>query len=139
MDVISKLRKGLILTTVSCSLMACVSNNSSADSRNLTLGLVQKEITTGISSIKVIEALGSPNIVKKSPETQGEVWVYDKISYSSNESNLGINIGAAGSDVAGLLGAGNKNSQSSSKSLTVIIKFDKNDTVKDVSYFRSSF
>jgi len=131
--------KALVLSAGLLSLTACVSNQSNDNSKNLTVGLVQKEISKGISSIKVIEALGSPNIVKKSPQTEGEVWVYDKISYSSNESNLGINIGAAGGDVAGLIGGGTKNSESSSKSLTVIIKFDQNDAVKDVSYFRSSF
>lgn len=131
--------KALFLSAGLLSLTACVSNQSNDNSKNLTVGLVQKEISKGISSIKVIEALGSPNIVKKSPQTEGEVWVYDKISYSSNESNLGINIGAAGGDVAGLIGGGTKNSESSSKSLTVIIKFDQNDAVKDVSYFRSSF
>ena len=133
------LLKSLLLSIGLLGLTACTSNSTYENSRNLTVGLVQKEISKGISSIKVIEALGSPNIVKKSPQTDGEVWVYDKISYSSNESNLGINIGAAGSDVAGLIGGGTKNSQSSSKSLTVIIKFDQNDAVKDVSYFRSSF
>ena len=77
--------KALVLSAGLLSLTACVSNQSNDNSKNLTVGLVQKEISKGISSIKVIEALGSPNIVKKSPQTEGEVWVYDKISYSSNE------------------------------------------------------
>ncbi|HEV8111734.1 MAG TPA: hypothetical protein VGR31_03085 [Planctomycetota bacterium] len=45
----------------------------------LTLGKVQGEIKVGLSSARVVEVLGSPNIIT-TDEQRREVWVYDKIS-----------------------------------------------------------
>ena len=49
---------------------ACSSTTASTTDKRLTVGLVQKEIKVGVSSLKVAQTLGSPNIVKKSPETK---------------------------------------------------------------------
>ena len=128
------LLSGLVLLATACS-----STSGSATDKRLTVGLVQKEIKVGVSSLKVAQTLGSPNIVKKSPDSNGEVWIYDRISQTQSDASLGINVLGGGSDAIGLIGGNASSSESSSRSLTVIIKLDEADTVKEVSYFRSAF
>ena len=133
----SRLKKVVLATVLSGSLAACVTHH--APDKNLTVGLVQKEVKVGVSSLHVAQTLGSPNIVKKSPDTDGEIWIYDKISQLQSEQSLGITVLGLGSDVSGLLGGSASQSESSSRSLTVIIKLDEQDNVKDVSYFRAAY
>lgn len=118
--------------------------------RTFTLGLVQREIRPGMSQAAVAEALGSPNIVSKDDSGQ-EVWIYDKIaseaSYRSSRTNAGILGGVGG--MAGsvlLLGipsfnydAAEANSTSSERTLTVVIKFNSSQQVRDASYHSSRF
>jgi len=134
----NQIRNLFVASALSLTLMACA-NTADTDEKQLTVGLVQKEISKGVSALKVAQTLGSPNIVKKSPDTNGEVWIYDKISQTKSDSSLGINVLGAGSDVAALLGGSSSQSESSSRSLTVIIKLDEQDNVSDVSYFRSAY
>lgn len=87
-----------------------------------------------MNSVEVIEALGSPNIVQ-TDDDRNEVWVYDKISTQVNRSS-------SKAGVWFLLLAANSsqsNSSSSQRTLTIIIKFDKNNKVKDFSYHTSRF
>src|SRR3989338_513046 len=95
----------------------------------LTVGKVQREIKVGMSSAQVVEILGSPNIVSTDEERR-EVWVYDKIStevaYSASES-AGTLILIGGSGASGA-------KSTSQRTLTIIIKFDKENKVRD---FRS--
>lgn len=122
----------------------------SSKDREFTLGLVQKEIYRGMSQASVAQALGSPNIVTRD-EAGAETWIYDKIaseaSYSSDRGGV-AGVGGAGG-VAGsvlILGglAGNYDraagaSASTQRTLTVVIKFDKNNAVKNFSYNSSKF
>ena len=120
----------LLVFLVSC---ATGQNNGVAD-ENLTVGTVQKEIKIGMTSVEVVEILGSPNIIQ-TDENRNEVWVYDKISTQVNR-----NSSEAGAWFL-LLGANSSRSSSSSsqKTLTIIIKFDDNSRVKDFSYHTSRF
>ena len=97
----------------------------------LTVGKVQKEIKVGMSSADVIQILGSPNVVTTDEERR-EVWVYDKIAtdvvYSN--SDAGIKFLTSGSS-----GAVSRNQ----RTLTVVIKFDKEQKVRDFAYHTSSF
>ena len=97
----------------------------------LTVGKVQKEIKIGMSSADVIQTLGSPNVVTTDEERR-EVWVYDKIAtdvvYSN--SDAGIKFLTSGSS-----GAVSRNQ----RTLTVVIKFDKEQKVRDFAYHQSSF
>lgn len=122
-----------------------------AQEREMTVGIVQKEIRVGMSQADVASALGSPNIVTRDSEGK-ETWVYDKIateaSYSQSGGGLGGGVGAGG--VAGnaliLGGVGGSYGKSAGavgttqKTLTVIIKFAK-DTglVESFSYHASKF
>jgi len=118
----------------------CVASRHAADTQKglqgdkITVGTVQKEIKKGMSGAEVAAALGSPNIV--STDEQGrEVWIYDKIStdrVQSESSGYGTLIlfgyrGSAGS------------SSTSQRTLTIIIKFDKDKKVRDFAYHASRF
>lgn len=106
----------------------------SSQEREMTLGVVQKEIRSGMSQADVATALGSPNIVTKDDEGK-ETWIYDKIaseaSYSTSAAGVGILI-AGYSQRAGA-------SSSTQKTLTVVIKYDRKGTVESVAYHSSKF
>jgi len=112
------------------------------DSDRLTVGTVQKEIRVGMSAADVAAVLGSPNIVTTDDERL-ETWIYDRISsdvtYSrSSGSIVGLIFGSAGGGAG--VGSTNAGSTSSSqRTLTVIIRYDANNLVRDFSYHASSF
>jgi len=104
------------------------------DTERLTVGKVQREIKVGMSSAQVAEILGSPNVVSTDEERR-EVWIYDKIStevaYSQSEAGASLLI------IGGFGSSGAKSS--SQRTLTVIIKFDKEGKVRDFAYHTSRF
>lgn len=103
-------------------------------SDRITVGKVQREIKKGMSSARVIEVLGSPNIVS-TDKGSNEVWIYDKVSSDSvgSSSSVGVNILL-------LLGQDSASASSSSqKTLTIIIKFDASQKVSSVKYHTSRF
>ncbi len=120
----------------------------STKEREMTVGVVQKEIRVGMSQADVAEALGSPNIVTKDSEGN-ESWVYDKIatevSYSKDSGGIGVGAGGIIESWRVGLGGGAGYSKSSGaaattqKTLTVVIKFDENSLVKSLSYHSSKF
>jgi outer membrane protein assembly factor BamE (lipoprotein component of BamABCDE complex) len=101
----------------------------------LTLGTVQREIHVGMSGADVVGALGSPNLVT-TDEHRRETWVYDRIAteqvYSSSAGGVNA-LFLAG--VSGRTGA----TQTSQRTLTVIIRYDEAGKVRDFSYRSSSF
>lgn len=123
---------------------------SSAQEREMTVGVVQKEIRVGMSQADVATALGSPNIVSRESDGR-ETWIYDKIateaSYSRDSGGAGGLAGGGG--IAGttlLLGLFSGSyakdagaSATTQKTLTVIIKFDKDARVETFSYHSSKF
>ncbi len=126
----------LTMALVGCQTVGqqqdAVQNKDSATA--LTVGKVQREIRIGMTNAEVAEVLGSPNIVS-SDEQRREVWVYDKIStdraYSTNSGGASILIlGASGGSGA---------SSTSQRTLTVIIKFEKDGRVRDFAYHQSKF
>ena len=118
--------------------------------RQMTVGTVQREIRKGMSGAEVAEVLGSPNIVTTDAEGR-EVWVYDKISTdvtysrSSGGGIIGLLIGGLSGDVLAGGGAGGSVSRSAGaesstqRTLTVVIKFDENEKVRDFAYHSSKF
>ncbi len=122
----------------------------SQEGDRLTVGTVQKEIRVGMSGGEVAQVLGSPNIV--STDEQGrEVWIYDKISTTrvASRSSGGIATLILGGALVGggLVGgaaapyysseAGASSTQQ--RTLTVIIKYDKQKKVRDFAYHTSRF
>jgi hypothetical protein len=87
-----------------------------------------------MSGAEVATVLGSPNIVT-TDEHRRETWVYDRIATERVESSGGgygtlLIVGGGGSAGA---------SQTSQRTLTVIIHFDDGGKVRDFSYRSSSF
>jgi hypothetical protein len=111
-----------------------------------TLGVVQKELRTGLAQADVVERLGSPNILTRDASGR-EAWVYDRISSDVEISSAGVGVGgvgtAAGSSVAGLLGiSGGKSREqrrSSQQTLTVVVRFSAAGTVESFSWHNSRF
>ena len=97
----------------------------------LTVGTVQQKIAVGTPSAEVAQILGAPNIVTTDEERR-EVWVYDKIATDVvySESDAGIKFLTRGSSGA---------RSTSQRTLTIVIKFDKDGKVRDFSYHSSSF
>lgn len=96
----------------------------------ITVGTVQREITVGMSSAAVVEAIGSPNVVT-TDEQRREVWVYDKIATDVATSGGGWTLLLLGQSA----GAASK----SQRTLTIIIKFDEDKKVRDFAYHSSRF
>lgn len=120
-------------------------------SDRVTVGKVQREIRVGMTNAQVVEVLGAPNMVT-TDEQRRENWVYDKIATDTaySTSSGGVNalilggglIGNAGA--AGGLGGANYYSgagarSTSQRTLTIIIKYDEANKVRDFSYRSSSF
>lgn len=147
----------IALCTVSCIMATgCmtagqhVTDLGSRQGERLTVGLVQKRISRGMSQAEVAEALGSPNIVTKDA-AGAETWIFDRIateaSYSTDSGGAEGLVGAGGLPGAALIlgGVGGNYhksagaASSSQRTLTVIIKFDQRSHVQDFSYHASSF
>jgi outer membrane protein assembly factor BamE (lipoprotein component of BamABCDE complex) len=112
------------------------------DIDRVTVGTVQKEIRLGMSAADVASVLGSPNIVTTDEQRQ-ETWIYDKISsdvtYSRSSGTIvGLIFGSSGGG-AGIGSTSAGSTSSSQRTLTVVIKFDGDDTVRDFSYHTSRF
>lgn len=139
----------LIWTATAATLLGgCSATHHAADVRDasdadrVTVGTVQKEVRLGMSAADVATVLGSPNIVTTDEQRQ-ETWIYDKIStdvtYSrSSGTVVGLIFGSSGGGGAiGTVSAGaNSTSQ---RTLTVVIRFDDANFVRDFSYHTSRF
>ena len=121
-------------------LGGCVSASKHAgqvqNDGNISVGVVQKEITIGMSGAGVIEALGSPNIVSTDEERR-EVWVYDKVATDTVQSSSSGWVFA----VLALAGGQTRSGATSrsQRTLTIIIKFDEQSLVRDFAYQSSKF
>lgn len=122
-------------------LAACGGMPVEDGNRSLTVGTVQKEIRVGMSGAEVAEVLGSPNIIS-TDEDRNEVWIYDKISSQTVQTD---NRGAVAvlrfiSDFGPVAASSRTQTETSSqRTLTVIIKFDEDDRVRDFAYHTSRF
>ncbi len=126
----------LLFATLAIGNYSCTTvqgNPSPRDEREMTVGIVQREIRKGMSGADIAQILGSPNIVTKDKDDK-ETWVYDKIAtevtYSQSTSGYFL-----------ILAGGSISSASASmkqKTLTVVIKFN-NNIVEEVTYHSSTF
>lgn len=118
---------------IAASLASCSSHHA-AKEREMTVGVVQKEIHQGMSQGDVAIALGSPNIVTKD-QNGTQTWVYDKIasevSYSRSQGGIWLLIAGYGKESG--------SHASTQKTLTVVIKFDDKELVDKVTYHSSKF
>ena len=130
-----------IILLLFCALLSACVVPPGGSGQNLTAGAVKREIYIGMSGADVAQALGSPNIVT-TDEARNETWIYDKISTQVYESE---SKGATGTlrylEVWGPIGLSSKTSRrsSSQRTITVIIKFDEDDRVRNFAYHTSRF
>lgn len=129
--------KLIIFLFVTIILSACVSTPQPVSDRNsqLTQGNVQMNLEVGkTTKAEVLENFGSPNITTRDGSGR-EVWSYQRaaqVSQSSSKSGYWTVI---------LLGGESRASgfESSSRMITLIIKFDANDIVTDFRSRTSNF
>lgn len=133
-----KLKYLLILGLVfSVSIAGCVRPPQPLTERNsqLTQGNVQMNLITGkTTKAEVLENFGSPNITTRDGSGR-EVWTFQRsaqITQSSSQSGYATVILAGKSSRA-------SGFESSSRMITLIIKFDKNDVVSDFKSRTSNF
>ena len=118
-----------------CASASSLRNDVQDNGKNsLTVGKVQRDIKLGMTSAQVAEILGSPNIVT-TDENRCEVWVYDKVAseVTASQSGGGWTLILFGSE---------RNSQAAAttqRTLTIVIKFDKDSRVRDFAYNSSKF
>ena len=127
----------LILSVLLCGCMTAAQHGKqlqSTQEREITVGIVQKKISVGMSQADVAEALGSPNIVTKDSAGK-ETWIYDKIateaSYSKDRGDVWLILGVYGKEAGAV--------STTQKTLTIIIKFNENGLVDSFSYHASKF
>ncbi len=127
----------LILCGALVFLAGCVATPSPVSERNsqLTQGNVQMNLQVGTTTkANVLETFGAPNVTTRDGGGQ-EVWTYQRqaqVSQSSSKSGYWTVILAGGSsDAAGF--------ESTSRMITLIIKFDENDVVTDFRSRTSNF
>ncbi len=131
------------VVTAGCSATHHAADVRAADEADrITVGTVQKEIHIGMSAANVAGVLGSPNIVTTDDQRQ-ETWIYDKISsevtYSRSSGTIvGLIFGSSGGGAGiGTTSAGA--TATSQRTLTIIIKFDGDNRVRDFAYHTSRF
>ncbi|KRG34130.1 MULTISPECIES: outer membrane protein assembly factor BamE [unclassified Psychrobacter] len=130
--------KTIVALLAALSLVGCVSASEHAtqvqNNGNISVGVVQKQIKVGMSGADVLQALGSPNMVS-TDDKRREVWVYDKVATDTVQSS-------STGWVFAVLAGGQTSSGASSRSqrtLTIIIKFDEQNLVRDFAYHSSKF
>lgn len=130
--------KVLFMLLAALSIGGCVSASQHAQqvqsNGNISVGVVQKQIKVGMSGADVLQALGSPNMVS-TDDKRREVWVYDKVAtdrVQSSSTGWVFAVLAGGQMSSGA-------SSSSQRTLTIIIKFDEQNLVRDFAYHSSKF
>jgi len=125
------MRKSFIVLAIAI-LSGCATAPAPVDNRNsaLTQGNVQLNLRVGqTTKANVLEVFGSPNITTRDAEGH-EVWTYQRhatvAQSSSKESFWTILLVGSGSSASGF--------SETSRTMTLIIKFDATDVVSD---FRS--
>lgn len=127
----------ILLALTSLLLSGCASTGAldSNEPQSLTQGAVQMNLVVGSTSkAEVLEVFGAPNVTTRDGSGR-EVWSYQRqaqVSQSTSQSS-GWSILLAGSSrsASGL--------STSSRMITLIIKFDQNDVVSDFRSRTSNF
>ena len=113
-----------------CVIVFLISCASTPEERsNLTFGMVKKHLVKGhTTQEEVIGIFGAPNIITKRPGKQ-ETWVYEKVSHETSSSK----------GIFGICGIGDAQTQSGTKTMTLMLYFDENDTFSDYSVMETHY
>jgi hypothetical protein len=119
-----------ILLIAYLSLTSCVSQAPSPNS-SLTHGQVQTSLVKGVTTqTQVLEIFGSPNVTSLDAEGH-EVWTYQRHATTARGSSAYGTLVLFGGSVGGF--------EQSSKSMTLIVKFNAKKIVKDFNSLYSNF
>jgi hypothetical protein len=122
-------------------------NKQITDTNKLSYGMVTSKVQKGITTqLEILNLFGAPNI-STTDKDGNEVWVYDKISTETRQNGwseaarfssfFGVIVAGVGQDEASVkTGSSHSNS---TRTLTVIINFDKDNKVKDYSARATQF
>ena len=131
------MKKILFLFIFSILLTGCVTAPEPLTKKNseLTQGMVQMNLEVGkTTKADVLETFGAPNITTRD-SSGNEVWTYQRqaqVSQSSSSSGfIFVIIAGKSAEASGF--------ETSSKMMTLIIKFDGNDVVTDFKSRESNF
>jgi outer membrane protein assembly factor BamE (lipoprotein component of BamABCDE complex) len=129
-------RFAVVLAVLTACLggVACQNPPPAEPAEKLTVGKVQGEIKVGMDAACVAEVLGSPNIVT-TDEQRREVWIYDKVSTDRVDTGRSV----AGTILILSASAASRESSTTQRTLTIIIKFDEAKKVRDFAYNYSQF
>jgi outer membrane protein assembly factor BamE (lipoprotein component of BamABCDE complex) len=127
----------LIIITSILLLTGCVTAPEPLTKKNseLTQGMVQMNLEVGkTTKAEVVETFGAPNITTRDGDGN-EVWTYQRQAQvnqsSSNSGFIFVIIAGKSSSASGF--------ESSSRMMTLIIKFDNEDIVTDFKSRESNF
>ncbi len=131
------MKKILFLFVFSILLTGCVTAPEPLTKKNseLTQGMVQMNLEVGkTTKADVLESFGAPNITTRD-SSGNEVWTYQRqaqVSQSSSSSGfIFVIIAGKSAEASGF--------ETSSKMMTLIIKFDRKDVVTDFKSRESNF
>jgi len=117
------------MTALAAVLCSCSSPNS--NTQTLTHGAVQLNVEKGkTTQAEVLEKFGAPNITTIDGERR-EVWTYQRHATVSKSNDSYATILVLGGSSSGF--------EQSSRTMTLIIKFDSQKVVSDFSSMYSSF
>jgi len=106
---------------------------------NFTHGNVQRVLKKGVTTQQqVIEVFGAPNITTTDAENN-EVWTYQKHSIGGESLDAGGGVIGVVPGAVGVGGTSGSAYSQSSKTMTLIIKFNEKKIVKDFQSMYSSF
>ncbi|MGL5658168.1 MAG: hypothetical protein ACRDDK_03715 [Cetobacterium sp.] len=125
-----------IFIAISFLLVSCSSPQTyDTQKSNLSVGTIKKGIIEDkTTQTEVLELFGSPNLITTGSDGS-EVWSYNKSSYdgAASSKNSGLWVLLASSSSSSVV------STTSTSSLDLIIKFNKNQTVKEYKVISSKY
>ena len=130
----------ITIILASLLLSACVGSITPVDNRNssLTQGNVQMSIIIGeTTKADVLEAFGAPNVTTRDGSGR-ETWSYQRAATASQSSNAKANVQGM-LPVVWDVSVGGSGFSQTSRMITLIIKFDKNDVILDFKSRESNF
>ena len=116
---------------VALLFVSCATRPDPKPNSELTQGNVQLHLVVGeTTKAEVLDVFGAPNITTRDG-TGRETWSYQRAANVSTSSTTGFWVVFVGGNATGF--------ESSSKMMTLIIKFDENDVVTDFRSRTSNF
>ena len=119
-------------------IVGCATADKDRNS-NFTHGNVQRVLKKGITTQQqVIEVFGAPNITTTDADNN-EVWTYQKHSVGGESLDAGGGVIGVVPGAVGVGGTSGSAYSQSSKTMTLIIKFNEKNIVRDFQSMYSSF